>query len=273
MEVFKRNLLLCLVSILTIKSVVSRHVSSNTREEKEDPNNMQVPISCSSELRIQISDAEYDFLIKEFQRSEGLATRNRKQAARNIGSKGIDNRPTSIPGFISEEVTLSILSEIFQRRGFSDHTISDFLVTRKNEDSEFIPSARRKNGAELDQERPGCRCVDSFFLDLSPPRLPRRHRLPDAGFIPNIYNLGDVCEIALDLLKSDLGVMQRSRSYPLSPLSRELITGTEDMKRIINDEKDIENLGDGIDAKEKIEKILEKLAKVIEIMRIRIKSV
>ena len=43
-------------------------------------------------------------------------------------------------------------------------------------------------------------------------------------------------------------------------------------KRIINDEKDIENLGDGIDAKEKIEKILEKLAKVIEIMRIRIKS-
>ena len=88
-------------------------------------------------------------------------------------------------------------------------------------------------GAELDQERPGCRCVDSFFLDLSPPRLPRRHRLPDAGFIPNIYNLGDVCEIALDLLKSDLGVMQRSRSYPLSPLSRELITGTEDMVRFI----------------------------------------
>ena len=84
-------------------------------------------------------------------------------------------------------------------------------------------------GVELEQERPGCRCVDSFFLDLSPPRLPRRHRLPDAGFIPNIYNLGDVCEIALDLLKSDLGVMQRSRSYPLSPLSRELITGTEDM--------------------------------------------
>ena len=43
-------------------------------------------------------------------------------------------------------------------------------------------------------------------------------------------------------------------------------------KRIMNDENDIENLGDGIDAKEKIEKILEKLAKVIEIMRIRIKS-
>ena len=73
-----------------------------------------VKVSCNSELRIQISDAEYDFLIKEFQRSEGLATRNRKQAARNIGSKGIDNRPTSIPGFISEEVTLGILSEIFQ---------------------------------------------------------------------------------------------------------------------------------------------------------------
>ena len=40
----------------------------------------------------------------------------------------------------------------------------------------------------------------------------------------------------------------------------------------MNDENDIESLGDGIDAKEKIEKILEKLAKVIEIMRIRIKS-
>ena len=36
-----------------------------------------------------------------------------------------------------------------QRRGFSDDTISDFLVTRKNEDSEFIPSARRKNGKWL----------------------------------------------------------------------------------------------------------------------------
>ena len=50
MEVFKNNLLLCLVSILTIKVVVSRHVSSNTREEKEDPNNMKVPVRYSSFL-------------------------------------------------------------------------------------------------------------------------------------------------------------------------------------------------------------------------------
>ena len=75
-------------------------------------------------------------------------------------------------------------------------------------------------------ERPGCRCVDSFFLDLSPPRLPRRHRLPHGGFIPKIYNLGDICEIALDLLNSDMGVMQRSRSLPLA---QELVMGTENM--------------------------------------------
>ena len=50
MEVFKKNLLLCLVSILTIKSVVSRHVSSNTREEKEDPNNTKVPVRYSRVL-------------------------------------------------------------------------------------------------------------------------------------------------------------------------------------------------------------------------------
>ena len=79
---------------------------------------------------------------------------------------------------------------------------------------------------EIQPERPGCRCVDSFFLDLSPPRLPRRHRLPHAGFIPDIYNLADVCDIALDLLNSDRGAMQRSRSYPVA---RELIMGTESM--------------------------------------------
>ena len=50
MEVFKKNLLLCLVSMFTIKSVVSRHVSSNTREEKEDPNNMKVPVRYCSFL-------------------------------------------------------------------------------------------------------------------------------------------------------------------------------------------------------------------------------
>ena len=79
---------------------------------------------------------------------------------------------------------------------------------------------------EIQPERPGCRCVDSFFLDLSPPRLPRRHRLPHAGFIPDIYNLADVCDIALDLLNSDRAVMQRSRSYPVA---RELIMGTQSM--------------------------------------------
>ena len=36
---------------------------------------------------------------------------------------------------------------------------------------------------------------------------------------------------------------------------------------------DVENFGEGIDAKEKIEKILEKLAKIIEVMRSRIKSI
>ena len=50
MEVFKKNLLLFLVSILIIKSVVGRHVSSNTREEKKDPNNMKVPVRYSSFL-------------------------------------------------------------------------------------------------------------------------------------------------------------------------------------------------------------------------------
>ena len=82
---------------------------------------------------------------------------------------------------------------------------------------------------QIPPERPGCRCVDSFFLDLSPPRLPRRHRLPHAGFIPDIYNLADVCDIALDLLNSDRRAMQRSRSYPVA---RELIMGTESMVRI-----------------------------------------
>ncbi len=51
-----------------------------------------------------------------------------------------------------------------------------------------------------ESERPGCKCVDSFFVDVSPSRLPRRHRLPDAGFIPGAYNLEDVCEIALDIV-------------------------------------------------------------------------
>ena len=82
---------------------------------------------------------------------------------------------------------------------------------------------------QIQQERPGCRCVDSFFLDLSPPRLPRRHRLPHAGYIPDIYNLADVCDIALDLLNLDRRAMQRSRSYPVA---RELIMGTESMVRI-----------------------------------------
>ena len=53
MEVFKKNLLLCLVLTLTIKSVVSRHVSSNKGEEKEDPNNMKVPVRYSSILNFE----------------------------------------------------------------------------------------------------------------------------------------------------------------------------------------------------------------------------
>ena len=52
----------------------------------------------------------------------------------------------------------------------------------------------------IESERPGCKCVDSFFVDVSPSRLPRRHRLPDAGFIPDVYNLEDVCEIALEIV-------------------------------------------------------------------------
>ena len=51
MEVFKKNLLLCLVSMFTIKSVVSRHVSSNKREEKEDQ--MKVPVRYSSFLTFE----------------------------------------------------------------------------------------------------------------------------------------------------------------------------------------------------------------------------
>ena len=81
-------------------------------------------------------------------------------------------------------------------------------------------------GIEVQPERPGCRCVDSFYLDVSPPRLPRRHRLPHSGFIPNVYNLADVCDIAMDLLNSDRGAMQRSRSFPVA---HELLMGTESM--------------------------------------------
>ena len=36
---------------------------------------------------------------------------------------------------------------------------------------------------------------------------------------------------------------------------------------------DMEGIGEGKDAKEKIEKILEKLAKIIDVMRTRIKSI
>ena len=84
---------------------------------------------------------------------------------------------------------------------------------------------------KTEPERPGCRCVDSFFLDLSPPRLPRRHRLPHGGFLPKMYNLGDICEIALDLTELpiqnfDVGANQRSRSFPLA---QELVLGTENM--------------------------------------------
>lgn len=108
-----------------------------------------------------------------------------------------------------------------QKRGFSDQTISEFLVTRKNDKSRTVKTPKNSRGIdhkglEIESERPGCRCVDSFFLDLSPPRLPRRHRLPHAGFIPSMYNLADVCEIAVDIVNSDRGMKQRSRAYPIT---------------------------------------------------------
>ena len=72
----------------------------------------------------------------------------------------------------------------------------------------------------IESERPGCKCVDSFFVDVSPSRLPRRHRLPDAGFIPDVYNLEDVCEIALDILNSNTAIGHKHHFFSLHSGSR-----------------------------------------------------
>ena len=80
------------------------------RWKKPDKNISILQEVCSSDLHLQISTAEYDFIIKEFERAE---VRERKNKNKNFlkNSKGKD---TSIPGFISEDITLLILSEVFK---------------------------------------------------------------------------------------------------------------------------------------------------------------
>ena len=62
-------------------------------------------------MQLRISTAEYDYIIKEFQRSELRERNKKKQRGRQ---KSLKEEKGSIPGFITEETTRRILSEIFQ---------------------------------------------------------------------------------------------------------------------------------------------------------------
>ena len=62
-------------------------------------------------MQLRISTAEYDYIIKEFQRSELRERNKKKQRGRQ---KSLKEKNGSIPGFITEETTRRILSEIFQ---------------------------------------------------------------------------------------------------------------------------------------------------------------
>ena len=62
-------------------------------------------------MQLRISTAEYDYIIKEFQRSELRERNKKKQRGRQ---KSLKEEKGSIPGFITEETTRRILSQIFQ---------------------------------------------------------------------------------------------------------------------------------------------------------------
>ena len=62
-------------------------------------------------MQLRVSTAEYDYIIKEFQRSELRERNKKKQRGRQ---KSLKEEKGSIPGFITEETTRRILSEIFQ---------------------------------------------------------------------------------------------------------------------------------------------------------------
>ena len=66
---------------------------------------------CTNDLQIRISISEYDYIIKEFQRSENRERNKKKQRSRQ---KSLKDKNDSIPGFVSEEITRRILSEVFK---------------------------------------------------------------------------------------------------------------------------------------------------------------
>ena len=66
---------------------------------------------CSSDLQLRITTDEYDFIIKEFQRSEVRERNNKKTRSRQ---KSLKSKTSSIPGFIKEETVRKILSQVFK---------------------------------------------------------------------------------------------------------------------------------------------------------------
>ena len=62
-------------------------------------------------MRLRITTDEYDFIIKEFQRSEVRERNNKKTRSRQ---KSLKNKSSSIPGFIKEETVRKILSQVFK---------------------------------------------------------------------------------------------------------------------------------------------------------------
>ena len=62
-------------------------------------------------MQLRISIAEYDYIIKEFQRSEDRERNKKKQRSRQ---KSLKDKNAPIPGFVSEETIRRILSEVFK---------------------------------------------------------------------------------------------------------------------------------------------------------------
>ena len=83
---------------------------------------------CSSDLQLRISIAEYDYIIKEFQRSEDRERSRKKQRSRQ---KSLKDKNAPIPGFVSEETIRRILSEVFKVKNKEGSTFLHVKIVLK----------------------------------------------------------------------------------------------------------------------------------------------
>ena len=79
-------------------------------------------------MQLRISIAEYDYIIKEFQKSEDSERNKKKLRSRQ---KSLKDKNVPIPGFVSEETIRRILSEVFKVKNKEAGTFCKSMINSR----------------------------------------------------------------------------------------------------------------------------------------------